>query len=244
MLNKGSFELTCNVNISELTELIFYLIEKAKKYQTISQINDLSYYQRILIQLKENVEKEKNILTKSSDFKSVFFKDSLIKISEIGCPDITGFEELIGKEGLYAFSLQAKDLENIIYSLDINFYKELYQKNPSVQKRHDHIIKIKLDLIIKRLLKIRNNIISTFLKNNTTDDLTSFVSREIENFKNEKKEDKRFINLKNTQFNFNRKNNDSFDIRDFNNNEKTLFLNRNKLKKHSKYLRKFDKKKS
>ena len=244
MLNKGSYELTCNVNISELTELIFYLIEKAKKYQTISQINDLSYYQRILIQLKENVEKEKNILAKSSDFKSVFFKDSLIKISEIGCPDITGFEELIGKEGLYAFSLQAKDLENIIYSLDINFYKELYQKNPSVQKRHDHIIKIKLDLIIKRLLKIRDNIISTFLKTNTTDDLTSFVSREIENFKNEKKEDKRFINLKNTQFNFNRKNNDSFDIRDFNNNEKNLFLNRNKLKKHSKYLRKFDKKKT
>jgi hypothetical protein len=52
-----------------------------------------------------------------------------MKISEMSCPDIAGFEEVIGKDNLYVFSLQGKTIDNIIYSLDFNFYKDLYKRN-------------------------------------------------------------------------------------------------------------------
>ena len=177
LLNKGAYELMCNLNLYELTDLIFHLIEKSKKYQVNSDQNDLNYYKGILISLRENVDREKILLTKNSNFKNLYCKETLMKISEMGCPDITGYEEIIGKDGLYSFSIQAKTIENIIYSIDINFYKELYNKNPLVQNRHDYIVKIKLDLIIKRLLKIRNNIISSFFNHKKEDDLSMVVSK-------------------------------------------------------------------
>ena len=155
-----------------------------------------------------------------------------MKISEMGCPDITGFKEIIGKDGLYSFSIQAKTIENIIYSIDIDFYKELYNKNPLVQSKHDYIIKIKLDLIIKRLVKIRNNIISNFFNHKTEDDLSMVFSKEIENLQKVKIIRKRFLNMKKTYFHFYHKNNISFDRKEL--KEKELFNDKINFHKHNK----------
>ena len=217
LLNKGSYELICNMNLRDLTELIFYLMEKIKKYQNISQQNKLNQYKDLLRTLRESDDRIKKILPKNTNFQELYVKESLLKISEISCPDITGFEEMIGKDGLYSFSLQAKTIENVIYYMDFNFYEDFYNKNPLVQKKHDYIVRIKLDLIIKRLVKIRNNIISSFFNHKIEDDLGIIVSKEIETLQNQKKNGKRFLNLKNTKYNF-----------DINNNikEKDLFKNK------------------
>ena len=236
LLNKGNYELICNMNLRELTDLIYYFIEKVKNYQINSEQNDLNYYNEILISLRKNDEKQKALLKKNSNFQKLFTKENLMKISEMSCPDISGFEEIIGKDGVYAFSLQAKTMENIIYTLEFNFYKELYNKNPLIQKRHNYIIKIKLDFIIKRLFKIRNNIISSFFNHKTEDDISSIVSKEIEKLNKQKKIGKRFLNLKNTKLNLDNKNNISFDIRDYNNNIKNLFTKKFNNYRHSKIM--------
>ena len=216
LLNKGVFELICSLNLKELTQLILYFIEKSKNYQSNSeQINSYDY-KDILISLRESIETEKKLLIKNANFKNVYLKEILMKISEMSCPDIAGFEEVIGKDNLYAFSLQGKTIDNIIYSLDFNFYKNLYKRNPLIQKRHNHIIKIKLDMTIKRLVKIRNNIISTFLNYKTEDDLNILVLKEIENIHKVKKTGKGSLHFKNTKCNI------SLDIKDFNNKEKDL----------------------
>ena len=78
LLNKGAYELMCNLNLYELTDLIFYLIEKSKKYQAKSEQNDLYYYKDILISLRESVDREKILLTKNSNFKKLYSKETLI----------------------------------------------------------------------------------------------------------------------------------------------------------------------
>ena len=217
LLNKGSFELICCFNLKELTQLILHFIEKSKNYQSNSEQLNSYDYKDILIPLKESIEEEKKLLIKNSNFKSLYSKEVLMKISEMSCPDIVGFEEVIGKDNLYAFSLKAKTTDNIIYFLDFNFYQELYERNPFVQKRHNHIIKIKLDMTIKRLVRIRNNFISSFLNHKTEDELQILVSKEIDNIHKVKKTGRRYLHLKNTKCNI------SFDIKDFNNKEKDLF---------------------
>ena len=234
LLNKGTYELISNMNLKDLTELIFYFIEKVKKYQTFSEQNDSNLYKDILISLRESNERVKILLSKNSNFHNPFTKEHIMKISEMSCPDITGFEEIIGKDGLYAFSLQAKTMENIIYSMDFNFYKDLYNKNPLVQKKHNHIIKIKLDLIIKRLLKIRTNIINSFKNRKSENDISSIITKEIEKINNQKKVGKRFLNLKNTKWNFENNKNISFDIKDHIFNEKVLFNHKFNHRKYSK----------
>ena len=226
LLNKGSYELNCIMNLTKLTELIFYFIEKTKKFQINSVKKNKNNYIDILNSIKKSRQKEKKLLKKNSNFQKLYSKDTLMKISEMNCPDITGFEEIIGKDGLYSFSLEAKTMENIIFSLDYNFYKELYNKNPLVQKRHNYITQIKLDLIIKRLAKIRNNIISSFFNRKTEDDVGSLFLKEIENINNQKIIGKRFKSFKNTKLNLNNKSTISFDLKDFNNNVKNLFKNK------------------
>ena len=233
LLNKGSYELTCNMNLKKLTDLIFYLIGKIKKCQGNSGKKDFNNYKDILNSLKQSIQNEKKIIKKNSNFQKLYSKETLMKISEMNCPDITGFEETIGKDGLYAFSLEAKTIENVIFCLDFNFYKELYDKNPLIQKRHNYIIQIKLDLIIKRLTKIRNNIISSFFNRKTENDISYIFSKEIESINNKKIVEKRFINMKNTKLSFDHKNNISFDLKDFINNAKKLFKNRFNQYKHT-----------
>ena len=72
-------------------------------------------------------------------------------------------------------------------------------------------------MTIKRLVKIRNNIISTFLNYKTEDDLNILVLKEIENIHKVKKTGKGSLHFKNTKCNI------SLDIKDFNNKEKDLF---------------------
>ena len=238
LLYKGNYELVCNMNLKELTDSIFYFIEKIKKFHINFDQKELNYYNDMLNLLKESNKREAKLLKKYSKFQNLYVKETLMKISEMSCPDITGFEEIIGKNGLYAFSLQAKTIENIIYSLEFNFYKDLYQRNPLVQKRHDYIIKIKLDLIIKRLLKIRNRAISSLFNHQTEDDIGFLVSKEIENLYNQQKIGKRFLNLKNTKLNFGHKHNISFDIKGNNNNEQNLFMKKITQHKHTRNISK------
>lgn len=217
LLNKGVYILISNLNLKELTNLIFHLLKKIKKYNSQNEHNkDIN---EIFLSLSKNVDEEKKLIRDNIPFKNFYYTESLIRISEISCPDITGYYELVGENGLYAFSVQAKTNENIIYTMELNFYNDLYSKNNTVQKHHEEILIVKLDLILRRLLKIRNNILSSFFNHKIETDIGSLISKELEEVKSSSSKQKRFIHFKSTKCNFFNKTEDSSFMNDIYNDK-------------------------
>ena len=222
-LYKGMFILIANLNLNDISNLIFFLLEKIKKYKNIlMKIEKNDDNNEMFLSLKKNVEDEKKLIRDDMIFKNFYFTESLLKITEISCPDIIGYDELIGEDGLYSFSIQAKTNENIIYSMPLELYNELFSKNGTVQKRHEDLIAIKLDLILRRLLKIRNSTISSFFNHKIEKDIDSVISKELDDVKVEQRKFKRFIQFKNTKCNFNSKSENSSIIDIINNNKEFL----------------------
>ena len=236
LLNKGLYILMVNLNINELTDLIFFLLKKIQKYKNnITQSNSKNY-KEIEDSLSQSIIEEKKILRDNINFRAFYNSESLIKITEIDCPDIIGYDELIGENNLYAFSVQAKTIENIIYSINYKFYTDLFNKNSSVKSHHEALIAIKLDLIIKRLFKIRNNTISSFFNHKIETDISAIISKELEDEKNSFTKLKRFLQFKSTKCNFYNKNDDLsitkdiFNEKDSLKGKKSYFKNKRKQK--------------
>ena len=235
LLNRGVYILISTLNLNELTDLIFHLIKKLKKCN--SQIEHNKDINEIFLSLSKSVEEEKKLIRDNIPFKNFYYTQSLIRISEISCPDITGYYELVDENGLYAFSVQAKTNENIIYTMELNFYNDLYSKNNTVQKHHEELLIVKLDLILRRLLKIRNNTLSSFFNHKIETDIGSVISKELEEVKTTSSKLKRFLHFKSTNYNFFNKTEDSSYINDIYNDKEQL------KDKVSSYLR-FNKKKA
>ena len=220
LLNRGVFILISTLNLNELTDLIFHLIKKIKKYN--SQIEHNKDYNEIFLSLSKSVEEEKKLIRDNMPFKNFYYTESLIRISEISCPDITGYYELVDENGLYAFSVQAKTNENIIYTMELNFYNDVYSKNNTVQKHHEELLIVKLDLILRRLLKIRNNTLSSFFNHKIETDIGSVISKELEEVKTTSSKLKRFLHFKTTKCNFFNKTEDSSFMNDIYNDKEQL----------------------
>ena len=227
LLNKGFYILLTIANLSELSDLIFFLLKKIKKYKdNIPQI-EFKNYMEIANSLAKNIEDEEKILRDNLSFKNFYYTESLIKITELDSPDIIGYDELIGEDDLYAFSIEAKTIENIIFTIDYGFYTDLFNKNSTVKKHHEDLIALKLDLIIKRLLKIRNNIISSFFNHKIETDISAIISKEMENDQFSNSKLKRFLQFKSTKCNFYSKNNISSMIKDLSNEKDSYFNDKN-----------------
>ena len=222
LLNKGLYILMTNLNLSDLNELIFYLIKKIKNYKTENSILEYNHYKDISNKLAQNIEDEKKLIRDNNQFKIFYNTESLIKITEIDCPDIIGYDELIGENGLYAFSIQAKTIENIIFTIDYKFYTNLYNKNTSVKQHHEDLMAVKLDMILKRLYKIRNNTIYSFFNHKTETNISAIISKELENEKNSFTKLKRFLQFKSTKCNFYNKYDESSIIKEMINDKDFL----------------------
>ena len=225
LLNKGLYILLTNRNLSDLADLIFFLLKKIKKYINNNSLLDSNIYKDIQDSLIKNIGEENKILIDNIAFRNFYYSETQIKITEIDCPDVIGYDELIGEDGLYAFSIQAKTIENIIYTMDYKFYTDLSNKNSSVKNHHEDLMGVKLDLIIKRLIKIRNNEISSFFNHKTETDINSIINKELENEKTSCTKLKRFLQFKSTKCKFYNKNEDSSIIKDIF-NEKDYFRDR------------------
>ena len=220
LLNRGIYILISTLNLNELTDLIFHLLKKIKKYN--SHIDHNKNINEIFVSLSKNVEEEKKLIRDNMPFKNFYYTESLIRISEISCPDITGYYELVDENGLYAFSVQAKTNENIIYTMELNFYNDLYSKNNTVQKHHEELLIVKLDLILRRLLKIRDNTLSSFFNHKIETDIGSVISKELEEVKTTTSKLKRFLHFKSTKCNFFNKTEDSSFMNDIYNDKEQL----------------------
>ena len=197
LLKTGSYGVTTRMSLYELTRLIF----KYAKYFNINNeanelnknanannkkdntnnINDIKAKYRLLFQNVINIMNEENMLLNDNIiFKKYYYSQQFIRIAEISCPEVIINEEYLDDNGLFAFSIEAKSPENIIYTLSNSFYDDLKEKNISVRKNQDRLLSKKINVMIHRLLIVRNSLISSFFDYKSRSNVGNIVIRELE----------------------------------------------------------------
>ena len=213
LLQTGSFGLTTQMSLYDLTRLILYytdcLINQSNKKQQIdnknaNKKNNKNQKEKNNIIQKDNYKKEskkkeekKNELNKLTDiqkiltqesallaesiqFKKYYYTLQFIRITEIYSPEVILNDEFVDENGLYAFTIEAKAPENIIYTLKNKFLVDFNEKNISIQKNKEKYLKQKMDLMIKRLLIIRNSLINSFFDSKAKKEIGEAVIKELE----------------------------------------------------------------
>ena len=147
--------------------------EEKKKQENKKKLNSLNDIQKL-------ISKESALLAESIVFKKYYFTQQFIRVSEIYCPEIIINDEYTDENGLYAFTIEAKSPENIIYTLNNKFLVDINEKNASIQKNKEKFVKQKMDFMIKRLLIIRNSMINSFFDSKAKKDIGEAVIKELE----------------------------------------------------------------
>ena len=193
LLQTGLYGLTTRMSLYDLTRLIFKYAKyfninneapkdkKNKKKEYLNAINDMKNKYRLLFQNVLNIMNEENsLLNDNMIFKKYYYSQQSIRIAEISCPEVIINDEYMDDNGLFAFSIEAKAPENIIYTLSNKFYIDLKNKNISVKKNQDKLLSKKINLMIQRLLIIRNSMISSFFDYKSKNEVGVTVIRELE----------------------------------------------------------------
>ena len=147
--------------------------EKTRKEENKKELDNLNNIQKLLSQ-------ESALLADSIVFKKYYNSLQHIRITEIYGPEVILNDEFIDENGLYAFTIEAKAPENIIYTLNNKFLVDIKEKNISIQKNKERFVKQKMDFMIKRLLIIRNSMINSFLDSKAKKDIGEAVIKELE----------------------------------------------------------------
>ena len=197
LLQSGQYGVTTQMSLYDLTRLIFHYSKyfnnntdiindmknkknKKENKSNITRMNDIKNQNKLLIQNIVKIKNEENFLLNDNiKFKKFYFSHQNIRISEISCPDVIINEEYIDENGLFAFSIEAKSPENVIYTLNNKFYYDLQKKNISVKINQDYLLSKKMNLMIQRLLIIRNSMISTFFDSKSKKEIGETVIREL-----------------------------------------------------------------
>ncbi len=152
LLREGSYEVTSKMNIKELSNLIAYLLNKSKTDECQNKLNDLINNERELYHImKDNVK-----------FRNFYYKKEVFRISDIQSPEFIGFEDFINSKGKIAFTVECKSPKGLFYTLSYDFYKEMKSKEYSIRTNEVLMKRNKMDVMIQRLLIIRNSLIKSF----------------------------------------------------------------------------------
>ena len=162
-------------------------------------------YNRLLKKTKNFMNEAKSLMNENLKFKKYYLSEMYIRITDISCPDIVGYKEYLDENGLYAFSMETKSPENIIFTLDNKFYSDLQQRNITVRKNQKELLEKKINAIIQRLLIIRNSLVNSFFDDLGEKQISSLIMKELENINNIKLKQKRFLKFKSIEYKFNKK---------------------------------------
>ena len=160
-----------------------------KKEENISDLKNLNDIQKLL-------SEESVLLAESIVFKKYYNSLQYIRVAEIYCPEVILNDEYTDEKGLYAFSIEAKSPENIIYTLNNKFLVDFNEKNISIQKNKEKFIKQKMDWMIGRLLIIRNSLINSFFDSKAKKEVGAAVIKELEDMIIMNLRKKRLLNKK------------------------------------------------
>ena len=197
LLQSGQYGVTTFMSLYDLTRLIFRYAKLFNNNNDISNLNknnnkkensnnnislnDIKSKYKILIQNVLKIMNEENsLLNDNIIFKKFYYSQQLIRISEISCPDIILNDEYLDDSGSFAFSIEAKAPENIIFTMSNKFYFNLRNKNISVKINQDKLLYKKINLMLQRLLIIRNSMINSFFDSKTQKEIGALVIKELD----------------------------------------------------------------
>ena len=152
LLREGSYEVTSKMNLKELSNLIAYLLNKSNTDECQNKLNDLINNEREIY----------HIMKENAKFKAFYYKKEVFRISEIQSPEFIGFDDFINSKGKITFTVECKSPKGQFYTLSYDFYKEMKNKEYSIRSNEVFMKKNKMDVMIKRLLIIRNSLIKSF----------------------------------------------------------------------------------
>ena len=195
LLLSGQYGVTTFMSLYDLTRLIFRYAKYFNNNNDLSNfkknnkkensnnnisLNDIKTKYKMLIKNVLKIMNEENsLLNDNIIFKKFYYSQQLIRISEISCPDIILNDEYLDDNGSFAFSIEAKAPENIIYTMSNKFYSNLRNKNISVKINQSKLLYKKINLMLQRLLIIRNSMINSFFDSKTQKEIGALVIREL-----------------------------------------------------------------
>lgn len=195
LLQSGLYGVTTFMSLYDLTRLIFRYAKHFNNNKDISNfnknnkkensnnnisLNEIKTKYKILIQNVLKIMNEENsLLNDNIIFKKFYYSQQLIRITEISCPDIILNDEYLDDTGSFAFTIEAKAPENIIFTMSNKFYFNLRNKNISVKTNQDKLLYKKINLMLQRLIIIRNSMINSFFDSKTQKEIGTLVIREL-----------------------------------------------------------------
>ena len=228
LLQTGAYGLTTRISLYDLTKLINHFINMNSKNKNSIIEEENNKYNKLLKKTKKLMTEANSLMNENLKFKKFYLSEIFIRVTDISCPDIVGYKEYLDENGLYAFSIETKSPENIIFSLENKFYNDLQHKNYTVRINQKELLAKKIDAIIQRLLIIRNSLFNSFFDNKGEKELNSKLLKELENISISKLKQKRFLKFKSTEYKFNKK---SIDEKDYEN----IKINNGSKKDRNKY---------
>ena len=206
LVQTGTYGLSTRMSLYDLTKLLYHLINMNLKNKNNNIYDeDNIKYNRLLKKTKNFMNEAKSLMNENLKFKKYYLSEMYIRITDISCPDIVGYKEYLDENGLYAFSMETKSPENIIFTLDNKFYSDLQQRNFTVRKNQKELLEKKINAIIQRLLIIRNSLVNSFFDDLGEKQISSLIMKELENINNIKLKQKRFLKFKSIEYKFNKK---------------------------------------
>ena len=194
LLQTGLYGLTTQMSLYDITRLILRYskffnnndISQDKKNKNNNKenninLNEIKNKYKLLFQDVINIMNEENsLLNDNMIFKKYYNSQQCIRVAEFSCPEVIMNEEYLDENGLFAFSIEAKAPENVIYTLSNSFYFDLKSKNISVKKNQDKLLAEKMNIMIQRLLIIRNSLINSFFDYKSRNNVGADVIKELE----------------------------------------------------------------
>ena len=195
LLNSGSYGISSRISLYSLTNLIFHYININQKIK-----KDYNENHKLLKNITKIINKTKVLINENPKFKKFYMKEINIRVSELLSPDVIGYNEYSNENGLYAFTIETRASENIFYILDDKFYSEILRKNSMIMKNEQIFTERKLDVIIHRLMILRNCLVNFFFENRM-EKINSIITKELDNINNSKIKEKSQLKNKNTEYN-------------------------------------------
>jgi hypothetical protein len=180
LLREGVYEMTKFSSFLELTNLLLYYYKKDQKK-----------YNSNIFQLEKKTREINYLIKDNLKFKKFFTKKRIIRICEMNCPDISGFDDVLSEDKKWAFSILCKGNKNECYEIKNESFLEMKIKDNFIETNEKKYVEKKLDYITNRLEIILFSQFCSFFENSNKKFIFDFVNEELIN------EDKKDIFYKN-----------------------------------------------
>lgn len=198
----GSFSLSIKNSLHGIAKILNYYVKNNSSEEKKNEKNNMdNNYRNQLYNIKKAIHDAEALLSYNVKFKHFYYNELNIKISDISSPDVILLNEYEDEKGLYCFSLEAKENENMIFSVDEKLYEEM-KKNKIVEISEKKLFTKKRNVLFERLFNIRKSLIDSFFNNKNGAEIPKLVKTEIETSKMFKAKNKRFLQFKTLEYNF------------------------------------------